>query len=769
MPKQSNINEMAEKRLERVSRFCGIVGVAWFAFGIFYGLQGTWFTTAICAVESAFAFTSMYIAHRYPASRKWVANGYLFMSMLGIFAEALGSGLGISSTPMFLSCVGLMAAHQTGIKSAMKWTVLILVAQFMIYVSLDPTRLAVYRTQVPIETFLVQAGVTLIILAMSHQAEWTFDRYAKNYIAASDELREQARSLRLAERVAKVGHWRWDADPGSFRLSKEAVFICGFDQQEANFTEEDFLACLVPQSQQELSKALDVCRRVRHNFSLDLQFKAGNAAEFGKYIGFSEVDGNRGVTHVFGVLKDETESYKVQSELNEKADALRDLAEFDQLTGLANRRTFHTQLADSARACKSRGGEMSLLLIDLDGFKEINDTMGHAMGDSVLREVAIRLSHVVEDADRFGYVARLGGDEFTIIVDSHDTGKITKVAEGVMAKLSRPFSIDGKNVRIGASIGAAVFPTDTMDLAELLSFADTAMYEAKSQRSGLQMYDVTMTEKIVERRGVEAQLRTALEENEFYLDYQPQFSSQQELCGVEALIRWRHDGEIISPGVFIPYLEASHAILDVGGWVLMEACRQARSWLDMGLPVRVSVNVSAVQFRHHDFVRDVREAIERHDLPPHLLDIEITESVVVEEMDRAETAVERLKHLGVHLSIDDFGTGYSSLSYLKHLPCDRLKIDRAFIKDYPQGDDGTLAKTIVVLAHSLKMRAVAEGVETDEQFQFLREQGCDEFQGFLLARPTTPEAIETLLKKQATLTSDSLAARRGHARTTTFE
>lgn len=759
MPQHPDIDEMAEKRLERVSRFCAIIGAAWLTFGIYYTVIGVWFTAGVCLVEATAALIATYVAHKYPGRRLLTANGFLGISMAGIICESLGSGLGISSTPMFLCCVGLMAAHQTGIRSALKWTLAVLAAQLMIHVVLDPAQFPIYRVQVPLEHFLVSAGVTIVIYAMSHQAEWTFDRYAKQYIEASDELREQARSLRLAERVAKVGHWNWDANSDRFRLSKEAIFICGFDDAKENeYSEAEFLTCLVPESQEKLQESLDVCRRVRHNFALDLRFKPGNAAEHARYIGFSEVDGQRGVTHVFGVLKDETESNKVQSELNEKADALRDLAEFDQLTGLANRRTFHTHLADSAQTCKTRGGEMALLLIDLDGFKEINDTMGHATGDSVLREVAIRLEHVMEETDRFGCVARLGGDEFTVVVDACDECKVTKVAEEISARLSRPFTIDSKNFRLGASIGAAIFPTDTEDLTELLSFADTAMYEAKSQRTGLKMYDVAMTEKIAERRGVEAQLRNALEENEFYLDYQPQFSSRQELCGVEALIRWKHEGEIISPGVFIPYLEASHAILDVGRWVLLESCRQARSWFDMGHPIRVSVNVSAVQFRHHDFVREVRQAIEMYELPPHLLDIEITESVVVEEMDRAETAVERLKHLGVHLSIDDFGTGYSSLSYLKHLPCDRLKIDRAFIKDYPQGDDGTLAKTIVVLAHSLKMRAVAEGVETEDQLQFLREQDCDEFQGFLLGRPTTPEAIETLLKEQAMLTSASLLA-----------
>lgn len=748
MSKYSELDEMAEKRLERVSRFCAIIGAAWCAFGIYYIFVGVWYTASICAIEATVASMGAFIAHRFPSRRLFVANGFLGFSMLGIIVESLGSGLGVSSTPLFLCCVGLMAAHQTGLRSALKWTLACVASQLMLHLVLDPSHFPIYRVQIPLENFLVQMGVTIVIYAMSHQAEWTFDRYAKQYLDTSEVLREQAKSLRLAERVAKVGHWKWDADSDRFRLSKEAIFICGFDDSKGNeFSEDDFLACLLPESQQKLHEALNVCRRVRHNFALDLQFKPGNAAAHARYIGFSEADAQRAVTHVFGVLKDETETHKVQTELNEKANALRDLAEFDQLTGLANRPTFQKQLADSALFCETHDEEMSLLLVDLDGFKEINDTMGHSRGDIVLRQVANRLDQIVRETVEDGSVARLGGDEFTVIVNSYDKNKIDRIAEAITTGLSDPFHIDGKHIRIGASIGAAVFPTDTDDLAELLSFADTAMYEAKRQRTGLKKYDSVMTTKLVERRNVEAQLRNALEDNEFYLDYQPQFLSDQEFCGVEALIRWKHKGEIISPGVFIPYLEASHAILDVGRWVLFEACRQARAWSDMGFPTRVSVNVSAVQFRHHDFVRDVREALDAHRLPPELLDIEITETVVVEEMDCAETAVERLKRLGVHLSIDDFGTGYSSLSYLKHLPCDRLKIDRAFIKDYPNGDDGTLAKTIVVLAHSLKMRAVAEGVETEEQFQFLREQGCDEFQGFLLGRPTTPEAIERMFSK----------------------
>ncbi len=751
---------LAEERLERVGPFCAIIGLTWALFGVLYFFLGVQFTATICMIETVCAAVSMYVATRNPHRRRQTANIYMIIMILGIVIETLGSGLGQSTTPLFLCCVGLVAGHQTGMQQALRWTLFMLILQALIYVALDPEVFPVYRTTTRLERFLVPTTLTLIVFGLSLQAEGAFDRYARQYTAASEKLRDQAQSLRLAERVAKVGHWRWNADSQTLQLSREAAFICGFqDENEGDYSEDDFIECLLPASQRELRSALKQCRESKSSFDLDLEFKQGYVTRYAKYIGFSEVEPNapepQPITHIFGILKDETESYLTQAELNEKAEALRNMAQFDQLTGLANRRTFHTQLTSAARHAMHENKAFALLLIDLDGFKEINDTMGHAAGDVVLRDVASRFMNALQNIAIPASIARLGGDEFTIIINTiQDETDVAVLARVIETAMSQPFFIDHHRVRLGASIGAATFPKDTSDLTELLSFSDTAMYEAKIKQSGLRCYTPEMTRRIVKRRNIKLRIRSALKNNEYFLDYQPLVTNNREISGVEALLRWKHNGRVVSPSDFIHHLEESQAIVEVGRWAMLTACKQGRIWLDKGTPLRISVNISAVQIRSESFVSEVREILEESQLPPELLNIEITESVLVGELASAENSIKELKSLGIEISIDDFGTGYSALAYLRHLPFDRLKIDRTFVKDYPETDDGMLARTIIVLAHSLDMQVVAEGVESAQQFHFLRDQNCDEFQGFLFSRPLSPELIDHLLVSRKQLAAN---------------
>jgi len=418
------------------------------------------------------------------------------------------------------------------------------------------------------------------------------------------------------------------------------------------------------------------------------------------------------------------------------------LAYYDALTHLPNRTLFQDRLHSALQHAERHDEWVVLMFLDLDRFKPINDSLGHAAGDRMLKDVAVRLSACVDGDDT---VARMGGDEFTLLLQPRASregalNRAIHVAEQILASLARPFVLEGREFFVTASIGIALAPQDGDELSQLMKNADTAMYHAKERgKNNFQFYQADMNASALERLELESDLRHAQEQGQFVLHYQPQFSGDgRRLTGVEALLRWNHPSRgLVPPDDFIPVLEELGLVVQVGEWVLEEACRQLRAWHDEKIRIpKVSVNLSARQFAEGDLSARIAAIIERTGLPPACLEVELTESILMHDVTSAMQTLHELKRLGLCIAVDDFGTGYSSLNYLKQFPIDVLKIDRSFVDGLPEGEqDAQIARAIIAMAHSLNMMVIAEGVESQAQLDFLREHGCDEVQGYLLGRP----------------------------------
>ena len=420
----------------------------------------------------------------------------------------------------------------------------------------------------------------------------------------------------------------------------------------------------------------------------------------------------------------------------EAEEKLEKLAHYDPLTGLANRLLFHYRLEHDLKMAGRREWELGLILLDLDGFKEVNDTLGHPAGDVLLIQVAGRLLESVRDSDT---VARLGGDEFVVILTNiKQENDLAMLGQKILDALRAPYDLDGERVEISASLGITLFPNDGEDAALLLKNADTAMYHAKDDGKGrVQFYTEAMTKNAAARFRMAADLRTALEKDEFLVYYQPKLSlTTGRIVGMEALIRWKCNGEIIPPFKFIPIAEDTGIITEIGEWVLREACTQTKKW-DRDLPgLRISVNLSGRQFLSKGLVEMVDSVLKETDLDPGNLELEITETVIMSDVEATIESLWQLKKLGLILSVDDFGTGYSSLSYLKKFPIDILKVDRSFVMDITEdANDRAVVKAIVSLGIQLKMMVIAEGVETTEQLSILKSIECHEMQGYLVSPP----------------------------------
>jgi len=424
-------------------------------------------------------------------------------------------------------------------------------------------------------------------------------------------------------------------------------------------------------------------------------------------------------------------------------------ATHDALTGLPNRALYHDRLTQVLAHAHRENHIVGLFFLDLDRFKYINDSLGHHVGDELLIAVAKRLKGCLRSEDT---LARLGGDEFTIILPhlERPANSVT-VAENIVKTLEKPFHIGGKELFISCSIGIAFFPFDGREAAELSKNADSAMYATKNLGGhGFQFYSKPMNAKAASRLEMDSSLRYALERGELLLHYQPQVDVHSlRIVGAEALLRWQHpERGLIPPSEFIPLAEESGVIIPISEWVLENACRQGRAWQDEGLPVSVGINLSACHFQEPNLFQTISDILGRTGFQPSLLDLELTESMVMAHCEDTVAILHRLKQLGVTLSLDDFGTGYSSLSYLKQFPIDTLKIDQSFIQDI--GDDeknGTLASTIIAMARSLHMHVIAEGVETDAQLAYLRGRNCDIFQGFHFSQPIPPDQLTELLRR----------------------
>jgi diguanylate cyclase (GGDEF)-like protein/PAS domain S-box-containing protein len=431
------------------------------------------------------------------------------------------------------------------------------------------------------------------------------------------------------------------------------------------------------------------------------------------------------------VFRDLTEREQAQNRI-------RELTLRDPLTGLANRELFHRRLEEVLRGAGRRGRLAALLLINLDGFKSINDSYGHSVGDALLRHVAARLKGVTRKGDT---VARVGGDEFGVLMVELDrSDAIRSLAERILESLSQPVTLEGCLLKSGASIGISFYPHDDTNPDELIRKADTALDEAKAAgRNTYQMYEFVMNAQARAAKVLESDLRLALIRQEFELHYQPKLCIDAcEVIGAEALIRWRHPRRgMVSPSEFIPIAESSDLMVHLGEWVLRAACDQAKAWQDAGFPpLQVAVNISARQFQDNDFVGTLEGILHESGLAPRWLELEITEGMVMDDTEQTIDRFHRIHDLGVEISIDDFGTGYSSLAYLKRFPVHRLKIDRSFVRDLTnEPDDAAITEAVIKMGHSLKLKVIAEGVETEQQVAYLRSKGCDELQGFLFSPP----------------------------------
>jgi diguanylate cyclase (GGDEF)-like protein/PAS domain S-box-containing protein len=425
------------------------------------------------------------------------------------------------------------------------------------------------------------------------------------------------------------------------------------------------------------------------------------------------------------------------------------LAYHDPLTGLANRLLLQDRFEQAKAHAIRTHTKLALLFLDLDNFKSINDTLGHDVGDALLRQIAERLESLVRSTD---IVCRQGGDEFLIILsDFKDPDEIVPVLDKLVDELQKPFAAEGHELTTSLSMGAAVFPQDGATFDDLRKKADLAMYRAKdSGRNTYRFFDENMNAEAINHLLMVNGLRRGIERGEFMLHYQPQFDlSTGTAIGVEALIRWNHpEMGIVSPAAFIPVAEESGLIVQIGAWALQEACRQAAEWQRAGLPrLTIGVNLSAVQFRRGDVEKSVAGALQASGLDPSLLELEITESILIDNMESVVASLERLKQIGVKLAIDDFGTGYSSLSYLKRLAIDKLKIDQSFVRDLVHdADDEAIVRAIIQMAQSLKLKTIAEGIENAELLQKLRIFGCDEGQGHHFARPMPAQELADFLQ-----------------------
>jgi diguanylate cyclase (GGDEF)-like protein len=461
---------------------------------------------------------------------------------------------------------------------------------------------------------------------------------------------------------------------------------------------------------------------------------------------------------VLAIVRDITERKKSE-------DQIFNLAYFDELTALPNRQLFGQSLERTIEKAKRDDEQFAVLFVDLDRFKRINDTLGHSVGDELLKEVALRLKSCTRSTDSVSRIespeqsevqlARLGGDEFVIQlygIESEDA--VATVAARIISVLTPPFTCEGHQFVVTPSIGIAMYPQDGVTAEELLMNADSAMYRAKfAGRNNFQFFSETMRSKSLHRLDLENEIRKALEADQFELYYQPKADAESwTLVGAEALLRWHHpERGVIAPAEFIPVAEETGLIVPIGQWVLQQACKQAKLWTESPFgDIAVAVNISSHQFQSDSLIDDVLGAALKAGIEPASLELEITESVLLQDADNTLVALNTLKRAGISLSVDDFGTGYSSLSYLKRFPIDTLKIDRSFVKDiHVDQDDAAICAAILAMAQQLGLNVVAEGVETKEQLEFLRHHGCNQIQGFLCSKPLSADQFAVLLREIA--------------------
>jgi diguanylate cyclase (GGDEF)-like protein/PAS domain S-box-containing protein len=566
-------------------------------------------------------------------------------------------------------------------------------------------------------------------------------------------LRSESR-LGLAQRIAKIGNWEWQPQNGQFSASAELCRLMGIRPHDFGGTLDAFLQAVDAEDRDRVDKALRSILTDRRPCDIDHRVLLPNGSEFVVNLQAEGVfDDQLKALTIVGTAQDISERKRSEREIHR-------LAYYDSLTGLPNRVLFKDRVTQAIAHARRYQYHLALLFLDLDRFKMINDTLGHNVGDLLLKHVADRLADSVRHSDSIGRsreteqtheLARLGGDEFTVLLTNlRDVQDASKVARRILEALARPFLVGGQEIFVTVSIGIAVFPVDGDSVDVLLKNSDTAMYHAKEQgRNNFQYYSNAMNAAANERLSLEGEVRHATERHEFVVYYQPQIDlSSRLLIGAEALIRWQHPQRgLLAPRDFLQAASDTGMIRTIDEWVLRTVCRQSRAWQQRGLVVpRVSINISNSLFHGATLVKAVEDAFSETGLAPDRLELELTESIAMRNVDTSITVLQQLKAMGVQLAIDDFGTGYSSLSYLQRLPVTRVKIDQSFIRELlSRVQPVPIVRAIIAMAHSLQLEVLAEGVEDERQRSILLAEGCDQAQGYLFGRPMPAAELETLL------------------------
>lgn len=614
----------------------------------------------------------------------------------------------------------------------------------------DAEQLAQLRSQLPTQLFLfdcLRADGRKIPIELRLVLVWDDDQRFEGVLGVGRDISQQRRAEKDLRMAATVFEHSTSAilitDPAGYIVQANEAFsrVSGYAVSDVL----DQLPSMLTVDEQQESHLRYVVKQLhqRGSWEGEVWLKRRDGDHYPAWVGITAVLDDEGDLASYVCFFTDISERKASEQ------RIHRLAYYDALTHLPNRTLFQDRLYNALQQAERQKAWVVLMFLDLDRFKPINDSLGHAAGDRMLKDMALRLLACVDDDDT---VARMGGDEFTLLLQPRATREMAlnraiHVAENILASLVRPFVLENREFFVTASIGIALSPQDGSELSQLMKNADTAMYHAKERgKNNFQFYQAEMNASALERLELESDLRHAMEQNEFILYYQPQFSGDgKRLTGAEALLRWRHPTRgLVPPGDFIPVIEELGLVVDVGDWVLREASRQLKAWHKAKVRVpKVSVNISARQFSDGQLGTRIATILEECGLPPACLELELTESILMREVNEALQILASLKNLGLSIAVDDFGTGYSSLNYLKQFPIDVLKIDRTFVDGLPEGEqDAQIARAIIAMAHSLNLAVIAEGVETHEQLEFLREHGCDEVQGYLFGRPMPAHQFE---------------------------
>ncbi|WP_095598054.1 EAL domain-containing protein [Pseudomonas sp. PIC25] len=614
----------------------------------------------------------------------------------------------------------------------------------------DPQRLAELRNQLPTQPHLfdcLRADGRKIPVELRLVPMWDEHGRFEGMLGVGRDVSQQRRAEKELRMAATVFAHSTAAilitDPAGYIVQVNEAFcrITGYDSAEVL----DQLPNLLTADRQQANHLRYIVKQLdqRGSWEGEIWLKRRTGESYPAWVGITAVqDGEGDLVSYVCFFSDISERKASEQRIHR-------LAYYDALTHLPNRTLFQDRLHTALQHAERHDEWVVLMFLDLDRFKPINDSLGHAAGDRMLKDVALRLAACVDEDDT---VARMGGDEFTLLLQPRATregalNRAIHVAEQILASLARPFILEGREFFVTASIGIALGPQDGQELSHLMKNADTAMYHAKERgKNNFQFYQAEMNASALERLELESDLRHALDLGEFQLYYQPQFSGDgKRLTGVEALLRWYHPRRGHVPPIdFIPVLEELGLVVQVGDWVLSEACRQLKRWHMARVRVpKISVNISARQFADGQLGTRIAHILQESGIPPACLELELTESILMRDVGEAMQILAGLKRLGLCIAVDDFGTGYSSLNYLKQFPIDVLKIDRSFVDGLPYGEqDAQIARAIIAMSHSLNLAVIAEGVETQEQLDFLREHGCDEVQGYLFGRPMLAEQFQ---------------------------